>query len=205
MGKIYYIIGKSASGKDTLLSKVLKNEKLNLQEIVQTTTRPMREGEVDGREYHFITNEKAQELLDAGKVIERRVYHTVHGDWTYMLADDGHLDLASGDYAAVGTVESYTQVRNYFGAEKVVPIYIYVETGERLMRALLREKQNAVPKYAELCRRFLADEADYDDAHMKEAGLMDVEGNLLHAFENVSMDETVQQVCDYILADQGRM
>jgi len=80
MGKIFCLMGKSSTGKDTIGKQILKDA--NLKNIVLYTTRPIREGEVEGREYYFIDNQKFNELEDSGKVIEKRVYHTIHGDWT---------------------------------------------------------------------------------------------------------------------------
>ena len=54
MGKIYYIMGKSATGKDHIYRALLKDETLGLAPLILFTTRPMRRGETDGREYHFI-------------------------------------------------------------------------------------------------------------------------------------------------------
>lgn len=56
----------------------------------------------------------------------------------------------------IGTLESYYGMREYFGEEQLIPIYIEVEDGLRLERALCRERQQKEPKYAEMCRRFLA-------------------------------------------------
>ena len=53
------------------------------------------------------------------------------------------------------------KMQNYFGKENVIPIYIQVDDGVRLERALERERTQKEPKYAELCRRFLADEKDF--------------------------------------------
>lgn len=62
--------------------------------------------------------------------------------------DDGQIDLGSDDYFMIGTLESYEGTRNYFGADVLVPLYIEVEDGERLQRALDRERQQTEPKYA---------------------------------------------------------
>ena len=194
---IYYLIGKSASGKDSILAALLQDQTLKLNEIVQYTTRPIRDGETEGREYHFITVKKMRAFEEAGKIVECRTYHTVHGDWHYMMIDDGQVDLAKKDYAAVGTVESYKKVKEYYG-DAVVPIYVYVETGERLQRALDRERQHANPKYAEMCRRFLADEADFDDAHLMDAGLLREDGTYVNAFENDNFTACVQAVREWI-------
>ena len=197
MHRIFYLIGKSASGKDSILAALLRDRTLKLNEIVQYTTRPIRDGEQEGREYHFITDEERLAFEKAGKIVECRTYHTVHGEWRYMMIDDGQVDLSKKDYAAVGTVESYKKVREYY-KDAVVPVYIYVETGERLQRALERERNHANPKYAEMCRRFLADEADFDEAHLKDAGLMNEDGTYVSAYENADFETCVGAIREMI-------
>ena len=193
MSKIFYLMGKSASGKDTIYKKV-KEQMPELKTIVIYTTRPIREGEQNGREYHFVDDDKLKELQDAGKVIELREYNTVHGIWKYFTADDGQF-AGDDNYLAIGTLESYVQLRDYFGQERLVPIYVEVEDGLRLERALARERMQATPKYEEMCRRFLADAADFSVENLKEAGIT-------RKFTNMDVDKCVQGI---ILDIQGNM
>ena len=170
MGKIYCMMGKSSSGKDTLYQEVL--ERLpQIHRVVPYTTRPIREGEQDGVEYHFVDDKQLAELETDGKIVELRAYNTVHGIWKYFTVDDGQIDLEQGDYLLIGTLETYEKIREYYGAEHLVPIYIEVEDGERLARALERERRQAVPKYKEMCRRFLADEEDFCEENLKRLGI----------------------------------
>ncbi len=74
-----------------------------------------------------------------------------------FTADDGQVDLKVRSYLAIGTLESYENMKRYFGEENVCPIYVEVEDGERLKRALAREELQEKPRYAEMCRRFLAE------------------------------------------------
>lgn len=161
MGKIFYLIGPSASGKDSLGRELLRRFDGQLKPVLMSTTRPIRSGEKEGEEYHFITPRQFHSLEQAGKVIESRTYQTVHGPWTYATIDDGHLELQKASYLAVGTLESYLKTLEYFGGEIVVPLYIELDKGLRLHRALERERAQTEPKYAEMCRRFLADEQDF--------------------------------------------
>lgn len=162
MGKIFYLMGKSSSGKDTLFKKLIEDKELSLKTIVGYTTRPMREGETEGVEYHFIDETSLRKIDADGKIIELRAYNTVYGIWKYLTVDDGQIDLEGNDrYLLIGTLESYEKVRSYFGRDNLVPLYITVDDGERLQRALDRERMQDTPKYAEMCRRFLADEADF--------------------------------------------
>ena len=185
MGKIFYLMGKSASGKDTIYKKV-KEQLPELKTIVIYTTRPIREGEQDGVEYFFVDDEKLDELQQTGKVIELREYNTVHGIWKYFTADDGQFDRED-HLIAIGTLESYVQLRKYFGDEKIIPIYIEVEDGLRLGRALARERQQKQPKYEELCRRFLADAADFSVDKLNEAGIT-------QKYFNVDMDKCIHEI-----------
>ncbi len=198
MGKIYYIIGKSSTGKDSIEKRLIADPELHLSEITQYTTRPKRDGETEGVEYHFITEKEEEKLRKAGKIIEQRAYNTVHGIWKYMMVDDGAVDLKKHDYVAVGTLASYAEVRRFFPKGTVVPIYIDVEKGERLYRAVIRERKSAHPKYEELCRRFLADEADFDEAHLKAVGLMKENGEIVNRIENRDLDETVNKIKEMI-------
>ncbi|MBQ8803934.1 MAG: guanylate kinase [Tyzzerella sp.] len=185
MSKIFYLMGKSASGKDTIYKKI-KEQLPELRTIVIYTTRPIREGEQEGVEYHFVDEEKLQEFQRDGKVIELREYNTVHGIWKYFTVNDGQFD-ADENYIAIGTLESYKGMRNHLGEEKLVPIYIEVEDGLRLERALARERRQKEPKYEELCRRFLADAADFSKEKLEEAGIT-------RKFFNVDMDKCIGEI-----------
>lgn len=171
MGKIYYMMGKSSSGKDTLYKEVLKALP-KLKTLVLYTTRPIREGEQEGIEYHFVTDEELERFEKAGKIIEERTYDTVYGAWKYATIEDGQINLAAYDYLAIGTLESYAGMKKCYGAENLVPIYIEVEDGERLSRALSRERQQEQPKYEEMCRRFLEDQKDFSEENLEEAGIV---------------------------------
>lgn len=191
MSKIYCMMGKSSTGKDTLYKRILANEELHLNTVIPYTTRPIREGEKEGVEYYFCNREKVAELEAAGKVIERRDYNTIHGIWTYFTVDDGQIDLKNNDYLIIGTLESYHKIRDYYGKEFVIPLYIEVEDGERLQRALNREREQTIPKYEEMCRRFLADAKDFSEDNLSAA-------EITKRFENRDLDETEAEIVTYI-------
>lgn len=172
MAKIFIIMGKSSSGKDTVFKRLAENESLGLKLITMYTTRPMRENEVNGQEYFFSTEEMVKEYEALNSIIELRAYDTIHGVWKYFTLNDGQFQMDSKDaYLVIGTLEAYEAYVAYFGAENVVPIYIEVDSGIRLHRALEREDREATPKYAELCRRYLADEEDFSEEKLERAGI----------------------------------
>jgi len=171
MGKIFYIMGKSASGKDTIYAELLSRTELNLRPIILYTTRPIRAKETNGVEYHFVTADVLRQMQAEGKVIELRTYDTVQGPWHYFTADSDAVDMEHFNYLALGTLVSYEKIRDYYGADRVVPLYIEVEDGRRLERAMKREKKQAVPDYSEMCRRFLADQEDFSEENITHAGI----------------------------------
>ena len=154
MGRIYCVMGKSASGKDSIYHEVMKQEP-ELLPIVPYTTLPIRQGEIEGREYHFCDEARVEELEKAHKIIELRAYDTVYGIWKYFTVADEHIDLATQNYLYIVTLEGYEKMRSYFGMDKVVPIYIEVEDGQRLMRAIERERRQGAPKYEKCVGVFL--------------------------------------------------
>ena len=191
MGTIYCLMGKSASGKDTIYNRLLAMERLHLRRVVPYTTRPMRSGETDGQTYVFCTEQQVADFEAAGKIIELRAYHTVYGIWKYFTADDGQICLAESDYLMIGTLEAYEQIRDYFGMDKVCPVYVEVDDGLRLQRALDRERAQDQSKYAEMCRRFLADEEDFSEENLERAGIT-------KRFQNTDLDQVTQEIASYM-------
>ena len=191
MGKIICLMGKSSSGKDTIFRELLQEGTLGLRTIVPYTTRPIRTGETDGVDYHFTDEEGFQKLLGEGKIIEERAYNTVHGLWRYFTVADDSIELEKYDYCIIGTLEAYVHIKAYFGQEKVLPVYIEIDDGERLQRALSRERSQKEPKYEEMCRRFLADCRDFSEEKIHEAGIQ-------VRFQNEGLDSCLDSIVQYI-------
>lgn len=192
MGKIFFLMGKSASGKDSIYSELLSDESLMLKPYVGYTTRPIRDGETQGVEYYFTTKKDLDAYEKSGKLIEYRVYDTVYGEWYYYSVDNEKVDLENNDYIYIGTLESFVKMRDYYGEEKVVPLYIEVEDGLRLERAINRERTQKNPGYEEVCRRFLGDAKDFSEENIKAAGIE-------KRFENIDMQECLQEIKQEIL------
>jgi guanylate kinase len=170
MHKLFVVMGKSAAGKDTVFKEITRRD-LNLKTVAGYTTRPIRDGEKNGEEYFFVTKEELGRLQESNKVIEHRAYDTMHGVWDYFTVDDGQIDFNERSSIMIGTLDTYRKIREYLGKDRVVPLYLEVEDGIRLERALAREKTQKKPKYTELCRRFLADEEDFKEKNLLELGI----------------------------------
>lgn len=193
MGRIFCLMGKSSSGKDTIFKEIKDDKDLNLRPIISYTTRPKRVNETDGVEYFFINTDELKNFEKENKVIEQRVYHTVHGDWYYCTINDNQIDLDKNNYLLITTLEAYKSLRDYFGEEKVYPLYINVEDGLRLERAMNREKTQANPNYDELCRRFLADNKDFSDDNLSSL-------NINKFYTNEDLEECINNIKEDILS-----
>ena len=187
MGRIYYLLGKSATGKDTLYKEILKRRP-KLRTVTMYTTRPIREGETDGVEYFFTGREELERQLASGKVIESRTYQTIAGPWTYYTVDDGQFDVADDESCLmIGTLESYEKMCTYFESGKMVPVYIEVPDGIRLLRAVKREESQKKPNYREVCRRYLADEKDFSEENLERLGIT-------KRYQNTDMEMCVEEI-----------
>lgn len=190
MGNIFYLMGKSSSGKDTIYRELLKDRELNLKKAVLYTTRPIRTGETDGVTYHFTDEAELVRLQKEHKVIEVRGYDTVKGMWYYFTVDDGQFLETGSDILMIGTLESYEKMREYFG-ERMVPVFVTLEDGERLIRAIRREQQQKEPVYAEVCRRFLADEKDFSQEMLTK-------NKIEQFFENNELEQCVNAIKEFM-------
>ncbi len=192
--KLIYIMGKSSSGKDTIY-KILK-EKIDINTYVMYTTRPMRNGEIQGETYNFISDEEMKNYIDGNKedkVIESRTYQTVYGPWTYTTIDDYQFK-AKKDMLMLGTIESYMKIKEYFDNKEnvqILPVYIEVPDNIRLRRAIEREETQLIPKYTEMCRRFIEDSKDFSEENIKKA-------EISKRFENINLNECVDKILEYI-------
>lgn len=176
MGKIFVVMGKTSSGKDTVYKRVLDSLEAKAGEaapktVVIYTTRPMRPGEQNGVEYFFATEQELQKLREDGKVIEERCFHTVHGPWYYFTVNDGQIDLENHSYLMINTLAGFEMIRDYYNKEQVIPVYIEADAKDRLIRYINRESLQKNPNYKEVCRRFLADEEDFAEEELQRLGI----------------------------------
>lgn len=193
MAKIYVLMGKSSSGKDTIYNELRKITELNLKNITMYTTRPMRVGEKDGSEYFFTDEKYVRNLEENNRIIELRAYNTIHGIWKYFTADDGQIDKNSDSkFLIIATLEAYEKYVEYYGKDMIVPIYIEVDDKTRIHRALAREDAQNEPKYAEMCRRFLADEQDFSYDRLEKAGID-------KRYNNINLKECISEIANDIM------
>lgn len=148
--KVIAICGKSASGKDTLLRMIMNNTALH--EIVSCTTRPPREGEVNGKNYFFLTLEEFAHKDCMGEMLEVTKFR----EWFYGTSLNGVKE----DAINVG-VFNPAGIYNLMKNEAVDLFVVQVQASDkcRLIRSLKREVN---PDVDEIVRRYLADKEDFE-------------------------------------------
>ena len=184
---IFCIIGKSATGKDTILKKILSIDN-SLNKIVLYTTRPKRDDEVSGNDYYFVDEKYLKD--NNSKIIEKRVYNTIYGLWYYATIDDGNIKN-DHNYIMITTLEAYNNLKKYFGENNVFPIYLEIPNELRRKRAIARENIQKMPKYEEMNRRFEADEIDFSEENIKKS-------NINKKYNNEDIDKCLKHILEDI-------
>lgn len=150
--KIIVLIGKAGSGKDSLMQGVLQKNP-NLHEIVSFTTRPPRDGEVNGVNYHFISGEEFGDKVLHGEMIEAAVFN----DWFYGTG----YDSLRSDCVNIGVFNPEGVVSLLADPQVEIKVfYVRASDKERLLRQLNREED---PDCMEIVRRFRTDLLDFAD------------------------------------------
>lgn len=164
MCKVITITGCSASGKDTIFKEVLTVSNY-AKPIISTTTRPIRNGEVEGREYHFIDTKKAIEKIQKNEFVETREYKVANGDiWIYGI-EKSRIDIHSKNiYIVILDLQGLRQLEEYVGKDNIFSIYIDTTMQERILRSMSREGCISDDKCLEVCRRMIADNKEVASA-----------------------------------------
>lgn len=193
--KIVALMGQAGAGKDSILRALIKRAP-HLHEIVSCTTRPPREGEVDGINYHFLTSDEFSEQICKGNMIEATVFR----DWCYGTSFDNlnmdKVNIGVFNPAGVNLLMDMDNVN-------VMPIYIIASDKERLLRQLNREHN---PDVKEIIRRFSADEIDFKDIIIPDTespsiGFMKYYEDFpiyLVYNENPNMNTAIQRILDIV-------
>ena len=160
---ITILCGKSASGKDSLLKELVKG---GFEPIVSYTSRPMREGEQEGREYHFTDREAFEQMIRDDKLIEYRTYDTLVGNvpdtWYYgMVKQEFDKDK---DYVVVLDLDGAENFIRYAGRENCLVCYINAHYSNRTARAMQRGSFDET----EWKRRMKADDEDFPLVRINE-------------------------------------
>lgn len=151
--KIIALFGKSGSGKDTILNKIMTHYGRCCHKIVSCTTRPKRDCEKDQEDYYFISEAQFADLLLKNLLLEG----TFFNGWFYGT----QFSALNKDKINVG-VFNISGIYSLLDNDNldVIPVLITASDKTRLIRCLNREQD---PNCKEIVRRFQQDEKDFDD------------------------------------------
>lgn len=208
--KIFYIMGKSGSGKDTIYNYIVDTlckdciagmEGIDpLCPIIMNTTRPMRDGEINGLTYNFVNDADLAVDIIYDNVLELRTYETINIEsvkckWHYYTSKKS-IDLENHSYIGIGTPSSFFKLLKTYPSS-MYPIMLSVGNDERFFRLVEREKKFKNPNYLELCRRFISDEDDFSKGieYLTQSPLYRYK-----SFENKDRDTCCHDVYNYIIS-----
>ena len=154
--KLIAIVGKAGSGKDSIAKTLIEqfqDEKIEAHEIISYTTRPPRDYEIDGIDYHFISKEELLNLILDNKMLEVSEFN----NWFYGTC----INNLKKDKINIGVfnpegVESISQDNRI----DMFIVYCICNDKERIIRQLNREFD---PDIDEILRRFKTDKEDFSD------------------------------------------
>ena len=158
---ILVLVGKSSSGKDTLM-KELVNQNL-FKECISTTSRPVREKELNNIDYMFITKDQFLEKIKNNEFIEYRNYETELNSkkeiW-YYGTEKKAIDI-SVDSVLVLDLQGLKDLRDYFSSEYIIGVYLHCP------RSLRTERAKGRGSFCEIewDRRLIADKKDFEDVY----------------------------------------
>lgn len=149
--KIIALFGEAGAGKDYILHELMKTDrgKEDFHQIISCTTRPPREGEKDGVNYHFFSNQTDFLKQDLLEITEFRKW--------YYGTPISSLDINKINIG-VFNLQGIEQITHKSSTIDCLPIYIKTNDKIRLFRQLNRENN---PDCQEICRRFISDKNDF--------------------------------------------
>ena len=152
MYKIIALIGEAGSGKDRIMKEVLAAAPDRFNEIISCTTRPMREGEVEGVNYYYLTGKQFTDKVIADQMLETSGFN----GWYYGTS----YDSLSADKPNIG-VFNPQGIRSLLKRQDIeLTVYrVHTSAKIRLLRQLNRENN---PDVNEIIRRFMTDTEDFD-------------------------------------------
>lgn len=147
------LLGKTNAGKSTIQDMLCKE--YGFKRIVTCTTRPIRNGEVDGISYHFLSNDEFYKRIANHKFAEYRNYNSVHGTWFYGSLKSSYRTkngvIVLNPYGFRETKNTLTNFKN-----KPFSVYLDIDDDTIRKRSALRGDDSA-----EIERRIEADRTDF--------------------------------------------
>ena len=176
------IAGKTSSGKDTIVNALVKDH--GYKKMITYTTRSMREGEVNGKDYHFVTAKDFENKINSGFFAEYKVYNTIFGTWKYGSAVEDYIN-AEDKTVIILTPDGYRDVAESL---RTKPRLIYIYACEYTIRKRLESRGD---NKMEAERRLRSDKKDFN-------GFKNEADKIVYNNENDNIEEIVEEILDYV-------
>lgn len=175
------VLGKTASGKDTILAELVNQ---GYRKMTTYTTRPIRTGEIQDKTYHFISEEKFLDMVSKGLFLEYKSYDTVDGTWYYgsLLEDYENSDKGT---VIILNPDGYKELLKKTNISHK-SIYIYANN------STIKERLNKRgDKKEEAERRMKQDNIDFK-------GIENMVDKIIYNNSGKDINDVVQSILDYI-------
>jgi guanylate kinase len=186
-GKLVIVSGPSGAGKSTVVRRLLEVCRLPLKLSVSATTRSPRPGEIDGREYHFLTVEEFLRRRDNDEFLESKEVFG-RGDYYGTLRSETASGLSQGKWVILEIdVEGALAVLQQH--PEAITIFLHpgsMDELERRLRLRGTESEASVQRRLEVARRELA----MIDCYRYEV-------------INDTVERAVREICDILQANRG--
>lgn len=166
MNKIFCVVGRSGSGKSTIVDKLVRlhsdefTRVFNISTLTYHTTRKPRKNE-SSSEYIFNTEEEFEDSKTHNEILEQREYITENNDILHYYTLKEDIDLDKHNYIVKASFDQYNNYKEYFGEDYVVLIYVYTDLKRLLNRTIHRA--HTYNDMVEACRRFISDDKQFKD------------------------------------------
>lgn len=182
-----FVIGKTCSGKDTIVNELIK--KYGYKKLVSYTTRPMRTKEKQDVDYHFIKKEEFLDKIENDFFMEYKKFETAFGDWRYGSSETDYLNAGKDTIKIIepnGLQDILYKIKK--NKLNITPICIYIYANNKTIKKRLMQRGDD-KKEAE--RRLTQDNKDFSKIQC-------VANRIFYNNGDKSLDDVVDEINDYI-------
>ena len=182
---IIVLVGKTASGKTTVANELCKHH--GYKRIITYTTRPMRENEVQDIDYHFISDEQFNKMVENNEFTEYKRYNTAHGVWSYGSIITSEQEFSDDCYVIILTPQGLRDLSKKIS--RYIAFYLNVDFETQLERLKKRGDEEQ-----QIIKRLKNDDKDFEN-------VIDIVDYNFHTDGKISPQGIVNMIIDF-MSDQ---
>lgn len=200
---VFMVVGKSFSGKDTLVNVILRDKGFckenNIERLVRYTTRAKRPGETEGKEYHFISDKRYQDRYVNNPEAIVTSFKSEFG-YLHYITDFSKLD-PDKNYIVTGDQDMIKPFKEKLGKDNLCVIYLITPNWLLMKRWHNREDNEGYSdkKWQEICRRY-HDEMVTHNAHANE--FLANTNSIINLSSDFLLNDIKSNMVSFILGDK---